>query len=92
MEQVVTGAIAMGWAIAGLYFARFWRASRDRFFLWFALSFWLEAANRVALGLSSRADEHDPIFYGVRLLSYGLVILAIWQKNPRRRGGRQPQA
>jgi hypothetical protein len=48
MDQVLTGAIAVGWLLAGLFFFRFWRHTRDRFFLWFALSFWLEAGNRIA--------------------------------------------
>ena len=81
MEQMLTGAIAVGWLVAGLFFFRFWRHTRDRFFLWFALSFWLEAANRVALGLWSGATEHNPVLYGVRVVAYGLILLAIWQKN-----------
>ena len=48
MQGMLTGAIAIGWLLAGLFFFRFWRRTRDRFFLWFALSFWLEACNRVA--------------------------------------------
>ena len=85
MEQMLSGAIAVGWLLAGLFFFRFWRHTRDRFFLFFALSFWLEAANRVALGVWAAANEHDPILYGVRVVAYGLILLAIWQKNRPRR-------
>jgi predicted permease len=85
MEQVLTGAIAVGWLIAGLFFFRFWRHTRDRFFLWFALSFWLEAGNRVGLGLATGVGEDNPFFYGVRVVAYGLILLAIWQKNRPRR-------
>jgi hypothetical protein len=81
MEQMLTGGIAMGWALAGLFFFRFWRHSRDRFFLFFAASFWIESINRVALGLSESGSEINPMFYGIRLVSYGLILLAIWQKN-----------
>jgi len=81
MEQMLTGAIAVGWLLAGLFFFRFWWHTRDRFFLWFALSFWLEAANRVALGLWTGASEHSPFLYGVRVIAYGLILLAVWQKN-----------
>ncbi|HEX6902197.1 MAG TPA: DUF5985 family protein [Thermoanaerobaculia bacterium] len=81
MEQMLMGGIAMGWVVAGLFFFRFWRQSRDRFFLFFAASFWIEAINRVALGLWASADETNPLFYGIRLVSYGLILLAIWQKN-----------
>jgi hypothetical protein len=83
MSQMLMGAVAMGWFVAGLFFFRFWRHTRDRFFLWFALSFWLEAANRVALGTITGAGEDNPVFYGVRVVGYGLILLAIWQKNRR---------
>lgn len=81
MHQMLLGAIAAGWAVAGLFFFRFWRRTGDRFFLWFALSFWLEAANRVALGLFVDAQEDSPAIYGLRVVAYGLILFAIWQKN-----------
>ena len=80
MEQMLSGAIAAGWLVAGLFFFRFWRHTRDRFFLWFALSFWLEAFNRVALGLAG-TQEDSPAIYALRVVAYGLILLAIWQKN-----------
>jgi hypothetical protein len=85
MEQMLMGAIATGWFVAGLFFFRFWRNSRDRFFLWFALSFWIEAAGRVALGLMSGSSEDNPTIYMMRIVAYGLILLAIWQKNRPRR-------
>jgi hypothetical protein len=81
MQQMLSGAIAAGWAIAGLFFCRFWWRSGDRFFLWFALSFWLEAINRVALGLFVGTEEDSPLIYGLRVVSYGFILYAIWQKN-----------
>ena len=81
MEQLLMGAIAAGSAFAGLFFFRFWWQTRDRFFLYFAGSFWLEAATRVALALIAHADEQEPLFYMIRLLAYGLILAAIWQKN-----------
>lgn len=85
MAQMITGAIAVGWLLAALFFFRFWRHTRDRFFLWFALSFLLEAGNRIALGSITGAGEENPAFYGVRVVAYGLILLAIWQKNRRPR-------
>lgn len=85
MEQMLTGAIAAGWLVAGLFFFRFWRHTHDRFFLWFALSFWLEAANRIALGVMADTREDTPVVYGLRVVAYGLILLAIWQKNRPRR-------
>jgi len=81
MHDMLQGGIAVGWLVAGLFFFRFWRGTRDRFFLWFALSFWLEAGNRVALGLYVDAQEDSPVVYALRVVAYGLILLAIWQKN-----------
>jgi hypothetical protein len=83
MNQMLAGAIAVASLVAGLFFFRFWRHTRDKFFLYFALSFWIEAANRVALGLLVNTDEDGAVFYSVRVLAYGLILLAIWQKNRR---------
>lgn len=85
MSQMLMGAIAAGLIVAGLFFFRFWRQTRDRFFLLFAASFWLEAVNRIALALLEHADEQEPLFYLVRLVAYGLILAAIWQKNRTRR-------
>jgi hypothetical protein len=57
------------------------RHTRDRFFLYFALSFWLGATNRFVLGLVIGAQEDGVLFYSIRLVAYGLILLAIWQKN-----------
>lgn len=81
MAEMLMGAIATGSAVAALFFFRFWRQSRDRFFLYFALSFAIEAVNRVALGVVGPASETEPLFYGVRVVAYGLIVVAIWQKN-----------
>lgn len=81
MNQMLIGAIAVASLLAGLFFFRFWRHTHDRFFLYFALSFWIEAGNRIALGLLVGAGEDGVMFYSVRVLAYGLILLAIWQKN-----------
>ena len=81
MQQMLTGAIAIGWLVAGLFFLRFWRQTGDRFFLWFALSFWLESFNRVVLGLYVGPEQDNPLVYSLRVVAYGLILLAIWQKN-----------
>lgn len=86
LNQMLLGGIAVGSFVAGLFFLRYWRSTHDRFFLFFTLSFWIEAANRVDMGLSGSWNESTPIHYSVRVLSYGLIILAIWDKNrPRRK-------
>lgn len=84
MDQMLTGAIAAGSLFAGLFFFRFWVQTGDRFFLLFAGSFWLEALGRVLLVAVPHASEQEPLFYLVRLVAYGLIIAAIWQKNRSR--------
>ena len=84
MNEMLMGAIAAGSFVAGLFFFRFWRSTRDKFFLWFALSFWIEGVNRIALAVSL-GSELEPVFYLVRVVAYGLIVLAIVQKNRRAR-------
>ncbi|MGZ3183100.1 MAG: DUF5985 family protein [Telluria sp.] len=80
------GMIAMASGVIALFFVRFWHSSRDRFFLWFALSFLIEAGHRTYLGLELSAREDTPWHYLLRVLSYGLILLAIWEKNRPARG------
>jgi uncharacterized membrane protein HdeD (DUF308 family) len=95
MNLLLIGAIAMASLIASLFFLRFWRETRDSFFLYFAASFLLESVNRTALGLSSDPNEGSPLFYIVRLFSFLLILVAIAQKNcgkrARRPGARVPR-
>ena len=82
----VLGAIAMGCAIASLFFFRFWRATRDRFFLWFGASFLIEAINRAIFALSGVRQEEAQLYYLIRLVSYLLILWAVIEKNlPRHR-------
>jgi len=81
MNLILIGAIAMASLIAGVFFLRFWRDTKDVFFLFFAASFILEAANRAALGLSPDPNEGSPLFYFVRLVSFLLIVVAIIKKN-----------
>jgi hypothetical protein len=78
------GICALGsWAI-GVLFWRFWRESRDALFAYFAVGFWLLAANWMLLGLLPLAGDHRSYIYSVRLLAFGLIILGIVHKNRAR--------
>jgi hypothetical protein len=83
-SQLLIGAIAAFSFVIGSFFMRFWRITRDRFFLLFGLSFWLEAGNRVLLGVLPAWGEDMPAYYLVRLLAYALILYAIIDKNRRR--------
>lgn len=73
--------MTMGYGVAGLFFLRFWKRSRDRLFILFALAFWILAGQRLALALTAKNIEDDTIFYVVRLLAFVLILVAIIDKN-----------
>ena len=81
MDSVLIGGIATACLIAGLFFLRYWRSSGDRFFLFFALSFWIEGAQRFVVFQIVGSDEASPLYYLPRLVAYGLIIAAIVDKN-----------
>ncbi len=81
MNQLLLGAIAMATLMTALFFLRFWKKTRDRFFLFFAVAFGLEGLNRALLGLIHSSTEDEPVFYLVRLLSFILILIAIVDKN-----------
>ena len=81
MNQMLIGGIVVASTLAGLFFLRFWRKTGDRFFLFFATSFWVEAVNRAVLGLVTDQNEDRPFFYFIRFLSFLLILIAIVDKN-----------
>ena len=84
MEEILIGGIAVAALIAGVFFLRFWKSSGDRFFLMFAVAFWIEGAHRIFIYAWAGRDEASPLYYVVRLIAYGLIIAAIVDKNRRR--------
>lgn len=87
MNEMLIGAISMASAVAGLFFLRFWRSTGDRFFLFFALSFFIEGVNRVVLAPAAQDNDGTPAYYLIRLLAYGLILYAILDKNRPGKGG-----
>jgi uncharacterized membrane protein HdeD (DUF308 family) len=81
MIQFILGATAVAAMVAGLFFLRFWRVTRDRFFIFFAVSFGIEGVDRAVLGLSTRSEETEPFIYLARLLAFTLILVAIADKN-----------
>ena len=81
INAVLSGGVAMASLIATLFFLRFWRQTRDTFFLLFAIAFAIDAVARFVLGLAQVSNENEPYYYLSRLLTFGLIILAIALKN-----------
>ncbi|HVL70015.1 MAG TPA: DUF5985 family protein [Vicinamibacterales bacterium] len=68
------------WGITA-FFLKFWVETRDRFFLLFAAAFAVLSINWLLLGLWQPTGETRPFFYLLRLLAFGLIIAAVWEKN-----------
>lgn len=83
----LSGAITMGFLVAGLFFWRFWRRLRDSLFLWFAVAFWLLALGQALLALTGIPVEERSWLYLVRLAAFLLIIFAILRKNIGARPG-----
>lgn len=79
MDLMTTGAIAAGYAVAALFFLRFWRATRDRLFALFAVAFFVLAVNRAVAGVLPD-DNRDPVYW-VRFAAFAVILVAIVDKN-----------
>lgn len=75
--QFFSGVLVLGYAVAGLFFLRFWRESRDRLFGYFASAFFLLAIQRILIAVR---EPTAPV-YVVRLLAFVLILWAIIEKN-----------
>ena len=85
VKNVVSGAMTMMYLLAGLFFLRFWSRTKDGLFIYFAIAFWILAAQRFGLGITSEGLEYDVWFYLARLIAFVLILAGIWQKNlPKR--------
>ena len=81
MEQFLSGAIVMGFAVASVLFLSYWRRTRRALFLAFAASFLLLSLNYAWLAITNiPVEERSPLFL-VRLLAFAMIIVAIIQSN-----------
>jgi hypothetical protein len=85
LTQVLSGAIMMAYFVAGLFFLRFWRQTRDRLFATFATAFFLMAVNYLVLTPTPQVDERVPMHYTVRFLAFLIILLGILDKNYSKR-------
>ncbi len=81
MIQYLAGAVTMGFVLAGVFFLRFWRRTRDPLFLHFAIAFSLFACNQAATSYLGPDDERTGYAYVLRVLGYLLILVAIVGKN-----------
>jgi Family of unknown function (DUF5985) len=89
LNTFLSGAITMCYLVAGLFFLRFWRGTRDRLFVAFALAFWLLGINQLGFIFAEEGTEARSYFYVIRLLGFVLILIGIADKN--RAVNRKPQ-
>ena len=89
MRQVLSGALAMAFVVAGLFFLRFWRDTRDRLFGLFAIAFLVMSLNRALMGFSTSLTTARDNLYWMRLVAFGLILAAIVDKNRSEHRSRQ---
>ena len=77
----LNGANAMACIIAGVVFLTYWRDSRDRLFIFFAIAFWALAFQWIVIVPIDPADEHRHLFYLPRLVAFTLIAIGIVDKN-----------
>jgi hypothetical protein len=86
LTSFLAGATVMGFALAGLFFLRFWTRTRDQLFLAFTLSFWLLGISQALLTFSNVPVEERTPLYLLRLAAFMLILVAVWRKNAAAKG------
>lgn len=84
LTLVTGGAIIMGYAVAAIFFLKFWRRTADNLFLAFAAAFLLMATTQLLTALLDVPREEQSPFYLLRLLAFLIIIVAIVGKSRRR--------
>jgi hypothetical protein len=78
---IMSGMLAAGYAVAALFFLRFWRRSGDRLFLFFATAFALLVVQRLGLSWVAFHDGATFGFYALRLVAFLVLLAGIVDKN-----------
>jgi hypothetical protein len=79
----LSGAVAAGFFVAGLFFLRFWKRTRDGLFVAFAFAFWLLGLTQALLALTDIPVEERSWLYLLRLAAFSLILVSIGLKNRR---------
>lgn len=85
MSEFIAGMITMGYIVAGIFFLRFWRDTRDRLFAMFGVAFFILALQRFGLDFAQDESERATLWYFVRLLAFIIIIAAIVDKNRKKK-------
>lgn len=93
MSIFFSGFSAAVFCACGLFFLKFWVASKDRFFLVFCGAFWLLTLERLLGVWLYSAHNYDQEYvsgirnwlYLIRLPAFTLILFGIIEKNRARR-------
>jgi hypothetical protein len=83
MNQFLLGALAMGFFVVAMFFARFFSRTTDRFFAFMATAFAIMSANQIALAVLGEDSEYHSWVYLLRLAAFVLILIGIYDKNRR---------
>jgi len=81
LNTFLLGTVFAASLLAGLFFLRFWKDTRDLLFLAFACFFFLEGTTRVFQTMEE--PSVSPWIYVVRLVALLFILAAIVNKNSR---------
>ena len=86
--EVLSGITMAMFAAVALFFFKFWRASRDRFFLLFSAAFALISGERFCvLFVDTAFQAIRPVpasgdwTYALRLIAFLMILFAVFDKN-----------
>ena len=80
-EGFLLGVIVTASVVAGGYFLKFWRQTRDPLFLGFVCAFLIEGLNRTCFLFVPNPETGSVTLYSVRLASYLVILGGIAYKN-----------
>jgi hypothetical protein len=85
-HYAISGAILLGYSAISVFFYRFLKKSKDRFFGFFSCAFLLLAFERTLLIWAWPDQEEKSYVYAVRLIAFLFILYAIVDKNRKHEG------
>jgi hypothetical protein len=81
INDLISGALVMGYLVAMVFFLKFYKTTKDRLFGFFAAAFGILSIQRIALALTTKTLEDTALIYAIRLLAFLIILYAIIDKN-----------
>ena len=76
------GAISALSLVAALFFARFYRDTREPLFLYFAAAFGIEGVNQTLQAFTmAPSNEVQPTVNVLRAIAYSIILVGVYRKN-----------